>query len=230
MIKQAILLNPQSFYPYAAYAQILFTQPDYMDNPVRLSQETHHQIIFYSQKALEKLEHLPADMQELQYLHFIHLKNNIAVSKAILGELVESAKLFEQLAKHTATACELPAINVCLEDVEYRIVRNRIYLALLRSRRSEAYQYLSEAEHHLNADDLDLASIYAYLGDSAQWLKFIDLNDPPHDSWQGIWPVIHAEYPQVWLNYLEKEIQQTKVYLHEAETHLKKCQNRRRTS
>lgn len=205
-----------SFYPYATYAQILFSTGQ-IDNPNNISQQSHHKIIELSQIALNKFNNLPTEYQYNQFDKKIFLKNNIIVSQIMTGQFDTVHKLFNEIYQDIEFAHKhLSSFHDSNDIYEWhdKILLNHIYFYLSEGNRSNVYRLLALIKQRDNIDDLDIAYVYSLLNDDKSCFELIGLNDPDvfdvnnlNISFDAIWYLIYQHYPTLWLSKIKHEIQ-----------------------
>ncbi len=210
-------IKTTDFYPYATHAQILFSTGQ-IDNPNHISQERHHKIINLSQIALDNFKLLPKQHQYSQFDKCIFLKNNIIISKIMTGQMMNVERLFDELYQDITFAYQNPDViyqkSDNIDEWHYKILLNHAYYYLLVGKKTNVYELMPLIKLCQNADDLDVASLYALLNDTQNCFDLIGLSNPKtfdietlHLSHQKIWQLIHQHYPTLWRNKITLELQ-----------------------
>lgn len=204
--KQALLLQPRSYYPYASYAQMLtFSEGCSKDNFVDKSVECYQEIISSSQLALDKLSNIATNHKHSHIHKPFYFYNNIACAHVMLDNYKQA---FEYFAKSMCFMEDLLIADVealpmlVIEEKVYYVLLNQIRLHILLDNKSSALELLARAKKSSSYCELEVAELYARLGDyQAAYEVSIDQNI--NESWQWIFYAIYQVNQKSWLERLE---------------------------
>lgn len=204
--KQALLLQPQSYYPYASYAQMLTFGGSFLkDNFANKSVECYQEIISYNQLALDKLSNMAANHRHRHVHKYFYFYNNIACAHVMLNHYEQA---FEYFAKSIRFMEELLVSNagdlpiMVLEEKIYYVLLNQIRLHVLLGNKSNAFGLLTKAKKSSSYCELEIAELYARLGDY-QTAYEITINEYIDESWEWIYYAIYQTNQKHWLERLK---------------------------
>ncbi|WP_227429991.1 hypothetical protein [Psychrobacter sp. I-STPA6b] len=233
--QQVLQKQPNSYYPYVGYAQMLTSElehfySDYhLDKKINSSQSINYyqQIIQCYQLAIQKFSLAPLAHQQRQCHLPSLLHHNRAWAMAILDNynqaLIQLNKS-EQLLNNAVQQqfMDMPSQDI-LVDYMYKISLNKIRLYILLSRekvdrKKEALQLIEQTKKHPNCDDIDIADLYAQLGEyELSYQTMIDKVDNIDESWQWIWYAVHRCNKEKWKQLLKKGIDDHLAYIEDLE-------------
>ncbi|MDE4454542.1 hypothetical protein [Psychrobacter sp. DAB_AL62B] len=200
--KQALLLQPQSYYPYASYAQMLSFDVGLTDDSFAFKSVEHYQeVIKYCLIAMDKYSNAPLKHRQLYPLIPIGLYNNIACSCTMLDDydralsyFLQCIQLLENLNSYDFGAAISQAI---LDDEKYKLLLNQTRLYILIGNRQQALMLLSQLQKNTQCDNLDIANLYAIIGEYELASEMVSDNYID-DSWEWIWYAIYQADQDKW--------------------------------
>ncbi|MDN3452185.1 MULTISPECIES: hypothetical protein [unclassified Psychrobacter] len=208
--EQAIFLQPHSYYPYASYAQMLtFSTNCLKDNFTSKSVECYRKIISYNQLALDKLSNIAVNHKYRHVHKYFYFYNNMACAYVMLDNYEQACEYFAKsmnLMKDLLISdVEILPILVLEENIYY-VLLNQIRLHILLGDRANALVLLTEAKQSSSYCELEIAELYARLGDY-QTAYEISINENVDESWEWIFYAIYQANQENWIDRLTTNYQ-----------------------
>lgn len=203
--RQAIALEPKSYYPYFAFAQchlpkIIPLEKPLEDNILEIMVENY-------QLACEKFADTPADFQSYNRLWFIEMLNNHAITTALVGDNRKAENLFFKMYR----LLDLPfeeKFKAQVKETHYTILLNHVRFFILQQDKTHAINWLEKAQKSSEACPLEIGELYAQVGNyqTAYELMKSQNFENIHDSWENIRYAIYQIDKKQWRKMLETEI------------------------
>ena len=239
--QQVLKKQPKSYYPYVAYAQILESELEHFYSDYHFAKTInasdsinyYQQIIQHYQIAIQKFSVAPLAHQQ-RHCHLPSLlHHNIAWAMAMLSDLnldkynldkqnpytyrqaLNQLNKSEQLLNTVLQQqfMDMPNKDM-LSDMMYKILLNKIRLYILLSKKKDALELIEQIKNHPNYDDIDIADLYAQLGEyELSYQTIIDTEENIHESWQWIWYAIYQCDKEQWKQLLKKSIDNHLAYI-----------------
>lgn len=216
--RQALLLKPKSYYPYASYILMLtfdvsYTDDSYSDKPV----DHYESVLEYCLIALEKFYATSVEQRTKHKLLPINIYNNIACTYIMLDKYQEASKYFIKAMQEIEIGSnDNTVLQSILDEKTYNILLNQIRLKILIGNIQKALTLLGQLEKNAYYDNLDIANLYARAGAYDLANKTIP-ESYMDDSWELNWYAIYNadknKYYRMKKAMIEDEIQ----YLSESE-------------
>lgn len=222
--------NPNHYYPYALYAQILLNEDSYIDNPLTISKDNHQKIIELNRTALDKFATLDINKQHKEHNKKIYLINNLIVSLALNGQFHQIKELYDELYQGIEFSCkyskELNYDTDVINEWHERILSNHAYISIINNDETTAYHSLNKIKELNYFEKLDIAQIYALIGDHKNCIELIkDEIDNIHISWDILWYEIYKYNPNLWQDKIKSEISTYQSWITEETITLEYCQD-----
>ncbi|WP_230657124.1 hypothetical protein [Psychrobacter sp. I-STPA10] len=233
--QQVLQKQPKSYYPYVAYAQMLATELEHFYSDCHFNKTInasdsisyYQQIIQNYQLAIQKFSIAPLAHQQ-RHCHLPSLLyHNRAWAMAMLSDYHQALNQLNKSEQLLNTAVQQHFIDMpnqdMLADTMYKILLNKIRLYILLSRekvdrKKEALQLIEQTKKHPNCDDIDIADLYAQLGEyELSYQTIIDKVDNIDESWQWIWYAIYQCNKEQWQQLLRKNIDNHLAYIEDLE-------------
>jgi len=224
--QQVLQLAPHAYYPYAAYAQMLISNEVTFEDvqPVYHYQaEDYQAIIAVSHTALEKLERLNQSQSDGSEFIFY---NNIAYAYAKLGDYLQAFAYFEKSESHIKALINggnSQYVEPVLNEHLYSVLLNKIRLHILMGNKQQALNLLKDANNNEASDTLDLADLYAQIGEYDRANNLVQTENVDV-SWGWIWYAIYNSDKQNWQQKIEQKLYQEQEILLEYQNDLKVLQ------
>lgn len=207
--RQALALQPKSYYPYFAFAQFHlsvatpFGQP-FDDKTLKILAENYA-------TACEKFADTPSDFQTYNRLWFIEMLNNHTVTTALMGDYGKAENLFFKLYR----LLDLPfeeKFNPQVKETHYKILLNHAQFFILQHDKNQAINWLIKAQKFSEACPLEIGELYAQLGDyqTAYELMKPQNFENIHESWENIRYAIYQVDKEQWRKMLITDISDLK--------------------
>nr|WP_241878703.1 tetratricopeptide repeat protein [Psychrobacter sp. PraFG1]UNK05271.1 tetratricopeptide repeat protein [Psychrobacter sp. PraFG1] len=212
--QQVLQLAPHAYYPYAAYAQMLISNEVTFEDvqPVYHYQaEDYQAIIAVSHTALEKLERLNQSQSDGSEFIFY---NNIAYAYAKLGDYLQAFAYFEKSESHIKVLINggnSQYVEPILNDHLYSVLLNKIRLHILMGNKQQALNLLKDANNNEASDTLDLADLYAQIGEYDRANNLVQTENVDV-SWGWIWYAIYNSDKQNWQQKLSRNCIRSRRY------------------
>ena len=222
--KQVMAQQPQSYYPYVSYAQMLLTQNKNEEGSLKLKDTTpkvaerYQKIISSYQLALSKINNLPIDQHPYHYERAFYCLNNMGYACVMLDDYKQAVNYFDQAL---AAICELfsehnqATPTGRLEEQQFKILLNKVRLYIVLKDKNKALELLKEARQNGQRCHLDIAQLYAMLGEYALADKLVG-KEQIHESWTWIWYAIFQSDPKKWRLMLAEALENERVLLQDA--------------
>lgn len=215
--KQVTEKHPQSYYPYASYAQMLA-----FSDGIK-SAKCYQEIVLFNQLSIDKLYNIATNNQQLHTYKYLYFYNNIACAHVMLNNyqqafdyFAKSMQFMENLLIGNSTS--LPVL--ILEENVYIVLLNQIRLHILLDNKSNAIELLTKAKDNSSFCELEVAELYARLGEYQSAYE-VTISEYIDDSWEWIFYAIYQTNQKKWLERIEKiyedELSLLMVYKSEAE-------------
>ena len=218
IIKSILSLQVDTFYPYATYAQILFS----LDNESNTDNTKNYQtIIDCCHQALVLFNQLDKDKQDKYFHKKLLIKNNLVITLAKVGQFNDIYQIFDEIYQ------DMNDKSYQNHDWQLTILLNHAYIALMQNDITTARHCLRDIENYMiDYDNCDIAQVYAMINDGQKCMELIkDHIDKTHISWNRIWYEIFKENPTIWKNKIQEELLGDRIWLKEEITSLKLSQD-----
>ncbi|PNK60902.1 hypothetical protein [Psychrobacter sp. FDAARGOS_221] len=223
--QQVLQLAPHSYYPYAAYAQMLISNEVTFEDiqPIYHYQaEDYQAIIAVSHTALEKLERLNQSQSQADGSEFIFY-NNIAYAYAKLGNYLQAFTYFDKSENHIKALINTgnsQYVEPVLNEHLYSVLLNKIRLHILMGDKQQALNLLKDAQDNDESCALDMASLYAQIGEYDRASDLVQTEEV-HESWGWIWYAIYNSDKQKWRERIGINIEEQQADLLEYQNDMK---------
>lgn len=230
--KQVMAQQPQSYFPYVSYAQMLLTQTRNEDAfklknteikaPELKSAEYYQEIISTYRLALSKINNLPVDQHQYHCEQSFYYLNNIGYAYAMIDAYDEAFIYFDKamafikmlLIDNFRSKPNIRAIAT-LEEKHNQVLLNKVRLSILLNDRQQALDLLEQACANEQHCHLEVAQLYAMLGEYD--LANVLIGDERiHESWDWIWYAISQSDPKKWRLMLAEALENERVLLQDA--------------
>lgn len=200
--RQALLLKPKSYYPYASYILMLtfdigYTDDSYSDKPI-----DHYELVLeYCSIALKKFYATSAEQRKEHKFLPVNLYNSIACTYVMLDKYQEASKYFVKAMQglediKIGSKGDIISQSI-LDEKTYNILLNQIRLQILIGNIQKAVTLLGQLEKNAHYDNLDIANLYARAGAYDLANKMIP-ESYMDDSWELIWYAIYSADKNKW--------------------------------
>lgn len=200
-LQQTVLaMNPQSYYPYLAYAQSLIAKN--WNQPY--SNELLTQLLELYQIVIDKIKALPQDIEFNQRFILTKVIHNMAKCYVFLGDI----KNAEDFLLQTLSLYDLPL------DVDDNVKAEEIYFVMLdlvkfywfNQQPQKALNWLGKAAFSTQKDILDIADLYSHLGEYQRAYDTLQGDFNFDESWDWIVFALYQVNPKQWREYYEKRL------------------------
>ncbi len=198
--KQVIEKRPQSYYPYASYAQML------VFNDGIKSAKYYQEIILFNQLAIDKLSNIATNNQQRHTHKYLYFYNNIACAHVMLNNYQQAFDSFAksmQFMERLLISDSISLPILVLEENIYIVLLNQIRLHILLDNKSNALELLTKAKQSSSFCELEVADLYARLGEYQSSYEII-INEHVHESWEWIFYAIYQTNQKNWHERLKK--------------------------
>ncbi|MDO5769097.1 MAG: hypothetical protein Q4P13_06290, partial [Psychrobacter sp.] len=226
--KQVMAQQPQSYYPYVSYAQMLLTQYKNEEGSLKLKDtipkdaDRHQEIISIYQLALSKINNLPVDQHQYHFEQSFYCLNNIGYAYAMLDAYDEAFIYFDKAMAFinkllTDNFRSLPDVisTATLEEKHYEVLLNKVRLYILLDNRQQALVLLEQACANEQHCHLSIAQLYAMLGEYALADKLVG-DEQIDESWAWIWYAISQVNHKKWRSMLAEALENEQAFLQDA--------------
>lgn len=222
--KQVMAQQPQSYFPYVNYAQMLLTQNKNEKGGLKLKDinpkdaDRYQEIISTYQLALSKIYNIAINQGQYHFKHAVYCLNNIGYAYVMLDNYEQAVNYFDQAL---AAICErLSEDNKAvptgrLEEQQFDILLNKVRLYIVLKDKNKALELLNEARQNEQHCSLEIAQLYAMLGEYTLADKVIG-EERPHESWDWIWFAISQVNHKKWRLMLAEALESEQALLQEA--------------
>lgn len=218
--RQALLLQPKSYYPYASYILMLTFDVGYTDDSYSHKPVNHYELVIkYCLIALEKLHSTSAEQHKGHQLLPVNLYNNIACTYVVLDKHEEASKYFvkalQVLEDSNIGSNKDKVSQSILDEKKYNILLNQIRLQILIGHPRKAITLINQLEKNVHYDSLDIANLYARACAYDLANKMIP-ESYMDDSWELIWYAIYKADKNKWYRMKKAMLNDEVKYLSES--------------
>ncbi|MBU5616772.1 hypothetical protein KPY62_06630 [Psychrobacter sp. TAE2020] len=218
--RQALLLQPKSYYPYASYILMLTFDVGYTDDSYLYKHANQYDsVIEYCLTALEKFYAASAEQHKVHQLLPVNIFNNIACTYVMLDKYQEASKYFvkalQELEDIKIDSNKNTISQSILDEKKYNISLNQVRLQILIGNLQKTVTLLIQLEKNAHYDNLDIANLYARAGMYDIACEIIP-ESAMDDSWELIWYAIYNADKDRWYRMKKAMLDDEIKYLSES--------------
>lgn len=233
LFEELLNKNPKSFYPYMVYAHVLFGQCNILAEQNNIDKYLPR-LLECCQKSLELFKNTPQEYQKTHYYEYAWIYNHLGIACLINHDYQQADRYFNLAINELSTHyVELDDDSLLLlyseiDEYRYHITLNKVRLKILMQDLSTANIFLHIASKLESSHFLDIAHLYALMGDYEQCNHIIQENMPQDNiyidmSWDWIWYAIRQVDNLTWQNRISQEIEHTQDNIIASQQQLLSC-------
>ncbi|WP_066801012.1 hypothetical protein [Moraxella oblonga] len=189
-------------------------------------------IIELHKKSLEKFKSLPKNCQQSHCYELVYIYNNLANLYTLNFDYRLASRYYDD-ALSELYDCYLNKDNLSidsnqLDECQYRINLNKIYLYLLMDDKKKAKISLETARQCKNCDMLDIAHMYALMGESRKCYDLCKYENYIDTSFSWIWSAICNVDPDFLYSQIDGDKKQAQEIILDYQQELECCNDEKR--
>ena len=218
--KQVMKRQPQSYFPYVSYAQMLLAQNYNEDGVFTLRDVKHYEeVISTYQLALDKIDNIAPSYRQSHLNKTVFFYKNIACAYAMIDNFEQAFTHFDRaqtLISELLTDDFSSISAAILEEKYYEILLDKARLYILLGDGAEALTLLNEARHHGDCCHLTVASLYSRLAKYNLAAQLTE-NEVVHESWDWVWYAVYQSDRDKWRKIMSETLQNAQQCLVESQ-------------
>ncbi|WLF83310.1 hypothetical protein [Moraxella sp. ZY210820] len=225
LFQQLMAKNPKSFYPYMAYGQFLYGCTNFSED-FKFLKSNSYQLIKLYQKAIPLFDNSPQEYQNSHQHELAYLYNNLANIYLVQQNFTDADNYYNQAIHVFSTISQDNQTDLNpdrLNEYLYFTALNKVRLKILADDMTTAKIFLATAKQNPQADNYDIAHLYAIMGDNQACYDIIKGQEIDL-SWDWIWQAIYEIEPSDYNGQVATQIQREIIWLNEHKAELANCQ------